>query len=338
MDSRSQEEQQLLVKALFLLSLGILIFNAADESIENKPINQAKKHITRHSSYIKCSKKRKREKIEISDLHEKLDIFERTGLFEEDFLNLYDIFQEKLSTRSFTTPAVQNCSLASPFRLLLVLHWLRHYPSYIDLGIIYKVSSSTVSREIHFLLPKLYDSLKQLWGDDIGSQDLEVSSYSRFSNVKGAIDATSHFRNRVHPFQSDYYRGDKRGHFITDQIICDIKGRVMKINLALGHNNDMGLFNLSGVDEWLEKEDITLLADGGYSKGNPRLVTPDEEKGTQWNNQQKSMRAIVEQVGGLCHNFSSTSSKFKQSPEIQELSIMCVWYIVSHYTKVYPLR
>jgi hypothetical protein len=36
--------------------------------------------------------------------------------------------------------------------------------------------------------------------------------------VSGAIDCTSHFRNRVHPRQGDYYCGDKRGHFISDQV------------------------------------------------------------------------------------------------------------------------
>lgn len=48
------------------------------------------------------------------------------------------------------------------------------------------------------------------WGDDAIVLDGIV--------IHGAIDCTSHYRQRVHPGQSFFYRGDKRAHFITAQV------------------------------------------------------------------------------------------------------------------------
>lgn len=54
------------------------------------------------------------------------------------------------------------------------------------------------------------------------------------------IDCTPHYRDRVHPGQHLFYRGDKHAHFLTSQVVCSLKGLVYNVVLAKGHNNDQG--------------------------------------------------------------------------------------------------
>ena len=86
----------------------------------------------------------------------------------------------------------------------------------------------------------------------------------------------------------------------------------------------------------LLKDERKFLADGGYS--HELLVTPDDDESRNWNRTQKSLRSVVEHVIGLNHNFQVCTSKFKQSPELQAMAVMAVWYLVAWKVAETPLR
>jgi hypothetical protein len=65
------------------------------------------------------------------------------------------------------------------------------------------------------------------------------------------MTCTSHYRNRVHPRQGDYYRGDKHAHFLNAQVVVDLDGTILHVALGLGHNNDKGMFILTGMKEYV---------------------------------------------------------------------------------------
>ena len=78
-----------------------------------------------------------------------------------------------------------------------------------------------------------------------------------FMGAQFIIDCTSHPRKRVHPGQHLFYRGDKGFHFLTAQVIVDIYGYPLHVAIGLGHNNNKGMYKLSGKKEeieWLNTE------------------------------------------------------------------------------------
>ncbi len=97
------------------------------------------------------------------------------------------------------------------------------------------------------------------------------------------------------------------------------------------------MFNLTGLRGFIERQGIKLLSDRGYS--HESLVRPDDEDGRrEWNNTQKSLRAVVETVFGLVQNFAVAGGVFRQSPELQELALMIVYHVTQYYLMLFPLR
>jgi len=83
----------------------------------------------------------------------------------------------------------------------MVLNWLREGGKYQRLmRAYYSPNRALVSREIHHIVAILCGYLREIaWRPNLLPHP--------FEGVIGAIDCTSHFRNRVHCRQADYYRG-----------------------------------------------------------------------------------------------------------------------------------
>jgi len=249
-------------------------------------------------------------------------IYQRTGLFEDQFVELYRRLREQLRTRTPTT-------LSPRFRLLMFLHWLRHYPKLKELADIYDVSTATASRETSYVLKLAYTSILYIrW----------PTHWERhpFMGVVGMIDGTAHFRNRVHPGQAHYYRGDKRGHFVLAQVVTDMSGRILNVSFFRGHNNDQGAYNLSGLADFLRGQEIRLLADGGYHDS--QLVTPQANRPKAWNQQQRQLRATVETAIGVTKTWEIVSNRFVGSVAKQVMALTVVYNLSAWRLLLYPLR
>lgn len=256
-------------------------------------------------------------------------------MFEDDFEQLFQTMKEGVQTarKKGTNSKLVMTVLSPRARLLMVLHWLRTNMHAKELGNIYKIHKSTVTREIKHIIPKLYLALQPLKLIRFP----EKWAPSAFESVVGAIDCGSHYRNRVHPRQADYYRGDKHAHFLTAQVITALDGTILSVVLGLGHNNDSGMFVLSGTKEFLSNHGIKLVADRGYS--HVCLVTPDDLfHDKKWNNVQKSLRSVVEVVIGLAKNWGTAAQRFRMNPEIHELVLIIVYTLVQLNLLSYPLR
>lgn len=251
------------------------------------------------------------------------DLFDDTGLFEDEFESLYELLQVKVNES--TVPK----SLEPRTQLRVLLYWLRHYPRVRDLAERFEISTATASRLITNLLPKLYIQLDEIhW-------PREWIAHT-FEGVSGAIDCTSHFRWRVHPRQADYYRADKHAFFLTAQVVCGLTGELYNVTLGLGHNNDKGMLNLTHMKEFLSDHDLRWLADKGYSY--LLLVTPDERKGKEWNDEQKSLRSVIETSIGTVKLWRVAGTTFRGTPELQELAVLCCYQLANINLKMYPIR
>lgn len=97
---------------------------------------------------------------------------------------------------------------------------------------------------------------------------------------------------------------------------------LLNIQFGLGHNNDQGLMKLTGINDLLDQLEIRFLGDSGYH--HHRIICPDGVP-LELEQIQKDERSVVEVVIGLAKGFEVAAGTFRQSPELQQYSLGCVY-------------
>lgn len=285
-----------------------------------------------------------------------IDYFLLTGLHQDQFEWLYRLMEQRLlDPREGANGAKKRYIMRSwnpRTRLLLLLHWLKDYPSYRKLANDFGASASTVHHEIRDLLPKLCEALQGIIAWPQAPPD------AVFLNASGAIDCSSHYRNRVHPFECEYYRGDVHAHFLTAQLVCSLRGQLWDLQLGqgtvsffffffpllslfsslivLGHNNDRGMVTLTDLENHLQQIGVVLLADSGYT-GSDNICVINEMPDV-FRAQHAAYRSVVEQCFARVRLWRAADATFVQSPEMQELVLLVVYALVQLKNDASALR
>lgn len=129
--------------------------------------------------------------------------------------------------------------------------------------------------------------------------------------------------------------GDYKDYFITAQIVVSLDGIIWSVHLGKGHNNDQGMFHLSGVANWLAEQKIKLLSDRGYFS--VLLVTPRNMKNSVENDDHKRYRSIVERLFGFTKVWAFAAERCRYSVQIQQVALFIIYSFVNDYVKEYPL-
>lgn len=120
---------------------------------------------------------------------------------------------------------IRPCLLTPRNRLLMTLIWLRQYCREELVCSLFEISLSTVSDEVHHILPIIWYLLRdQMRWPNVAQWLLFRNSWGCFPNALGAIDCTIHKIWRPSIRQADYYRGDKKTHFLSTIIIVNPDG------------------------------------------------------------------------------------------------------------------
>lgn len=298
-------------------------------------IKQARYNIARRSGIKKRRKmppQRNREVI----LDARTNVFEQTGLFEDEFLNICNLVENSVvSPRAVVAKKKVAASLGSRSRILLVLDWLKSYHTYAELGRTYGVSKSFVSRDIKHILPLLWQKLDFIkW--DMPNWSWIANTLDSGDRFSGIIDCTSHFRYKVHPRSCDLYRTDKKGFFITAQVVIDNHGLIRSVHLGLGHNNDQQMWKLTEMGPKIQLSDLNLLGDRGYT--HPRVYTPVDDFGWIWNEDVASRRVRVEhKFAAVKNTWSFTDAVVHHSLEVHQMGLI-VCYQLSNIVKLRELE
>lgn len=160
-----------------------------------------------------------------------------------------------------------------------------------------------------------------------------------FAGSQFLIDCSPQFRDRVHPGQELYYRGDKHAHFLTAQVTNSVTGFLIHLSIALGHNNDQGVFN-STIRKVVELFNLVGLADRAYHHQN--LVTPTTQPNVsavdpeEWSKRHAAHRSKVENLNSLIKNWGFAAYRVHQEPEVQALALLCVYGLTNVMIKTYP--
>lgn len=216
-------------------------------------------------------------------------------------------------------------------RLKMAIYFLKNGLNYRLMQQTFGVSKSFISRDLKHTITILCSEIKEI--------KLPTNPQPFFLNVIGCIDCTIHIRRRTTVGESLLYRGDKKTHFLSLQLVCDLTGVPIMVNIGLGHNNDASMFNHSGIGNWLIQNDLSLFADQGYH--HPKLITPitptnEVENFIQF--KQYAFRSHIETVFSQAKNFLVAYNRFKQNIFFQKMVLMVVYNLVALNIKKRPLR
>lgn len=144
-----------------------------------------------------------------------------------------NIFADVTSPRHLPRVPTSNrrrrCLLDVRNRVLLGFIWLRQYLKIHVLAYIFGISKSTVAEEIYHIVPILYVRYRHYisWHGLNQWRDF-LNTLPHFPNAVGAIDGTIHqVRRPSGPRQADFYRGDKKCHFMSSQMVVDADGMIV---------------------------------------------------------------------------------------------------------------
>ena len=154
---------------------------------------------------------------------------------------------------------------------MLYMMWLRSYPSYHVLSLIFKISVSGIQREIDMCIPVFHRAFGfYVQWPNLNEWREKRGIWPKLQAAVGAIDGTSIeiYRPQVEP-QEIYFSGHRHFHAIHTQVVIDNTGTICYIESGfLGHQNDAQQFMLMrqiGHDPALPfPQDCVLLADKIY--------------------------------------------------------------------------
>lgn len=219
-------------------------------------------------------------------------------------------------------------------QILVTLLWLRSYPCYSILSLLFDISVSSVSDTINEVWPILWDVLHPLiqWPDRQEWMSM-TGIFKDIPSAVGCIDGTSHriYRPETED-QRQFYSGHRSYHcFHTVVVITATKHFAYIGSGFLGHCNDARCLSLMpSVGDGQELDfppDRYLLADLGYSNRYP-LITPyrgdelnrDPEMLEQRLGQNRTIRAYriyVEHMIGHLKTFRIMSELYRHPRRMQ---------------------
>jgi len=140
-----------------------------------------------------------------------------------------DVTLPRRTPRVPATDRRRACKLDVSNRVLLVIIWLRQYLKLYVLACLFGISKSTVAEEIYHVVPIMFIRYRSFitW-HSLRKWSNFLNTLPHFPNAVGMIDATTHRIQRPSgPRQVDFYRGDKKYHFMSTQLVIDADGLIV---------------------------------------------------------------------------------------------------------------
>ena len=122
--------------------------------------------------------------------------------------------------------------------MLLVMMWLRQYLKLHVLAHIFNIRKSTVAKEIYHIVPIIFVNYHHYisWHSPRMCNEF-LDQHPHYPYVVGMIDVTVHrIRRPSGPRQAEFYRGDKKFHFMSSQMIVDSDGMIVALVTELVPN------------------------------------------------------------------------------------------------------
>ena len=145
--------------------------------------------------------------------------------------------------------------------ICMFLFYLRHYPC---LSVLSALSGNCGEASALTVIKDVLPQFLAHYGHYI---KMEVRAGGFISNDTsiGSLDGTPLNIHRPGEDERRYYRGDKARHFVTALILCNREEQILWVGVGFpGHENDEGNYNVSNLRIFLEQQQLTVIADGGF--------------------------------------------------------------------------
>ena len=141
----------------------------------------------------------------------------------------YDVAAPRHLPRTPRSNRRRRCLLDVRNRVLLIIIWLRQYLKIHFLAHLFYISKSTVAEEIYHIVPILFVHYKHyITWHNVNRWRKFLGAFLHFPNAVGMIDGTiRRIRRPSTGRQADFYRGDKRCHFMSTQLVVDADGMIV---------------------------------------------------------------------------------------------------------------
>lgn len=201
-----------------------------------------------------------------------------TGLTVKEFDQLFDEvagrYDEAEERRLYRADRQRSRGAGRQFkhtlreRLLMALVWLRVYPTYEVLGVLFDVHKSTVCRNLEGILHVLREvtSRDLTWPVEGQRKKQMADIMAAFPEVQAIVDATEQpiQRPKGEATQQTYYSGKKKRHTIKTQVVVAPDGRLREVSDSVpGSTHDLTLLRQSGTLDRLA-DDEGAMFDSGY--------------------------------------------------------------------------
>ena len=155
----------------------------------------------------------------------KYSFYLATGETPENLLRL-----TRTTRQLFLNETGRNYTLSPVNRVMLYMMWLRSYPPYHNLALMFNVNVDTVHNEINRCIPIIKRALYRFvqW-PTINKWREKRGSWAKLESAVGAIDGTSTeiYRLEIEP-QKLYFSGHRHVHAIHTQIVIDNDGYILR--------------------------------------------------------------------------------------------------------------
>jgi hypothetical protein len=154
-------------------------------------------------------------------------------------------------------------------RLVLTLVWLRVYPSYAVLGVLFGVDKPVAWHAVQDVLEVLETMPAfpfERPGTDRTKLDTADAVMAAFPAVRAIIDAKEQGFRRPGGWddQKPFYSGKKKRHTVKNQVVCTPSGRIGAVSkTAPGRTHDLTVLRHTPVFENLAP-DAGVMTDKGY--------------------------------------------------------------------------
>jgi hypothetical protein len=293
-----------------------------------------------------------------------------TGLTHEEFGHLFTAFvaaaealrAARTHTKRGHRPLRRAAGAGHPHaldartRLLATLVWLRVYPTYSVLGLLFGVDKPTAWHTVQDVLEVLAtraDFPLDRPGPartPLGSADAVMAA---FPGVRVIVDAKEQGFRRPAAWddQRPFYSGKKKRHTVKNQIVCTPTGRIRSASRSMpGRTHDLAVWRHTRVGDRLPP-DAGVMGDKGYvgmdaeaggrvvvipAKATPKCPLTDAQK--EANRVLSRHRVVVEHVMAQLNRFSVLRQVFRGVLGRHSQVIQVVALLVDRRTAVTPLK
>lgn len=195
-------------------------------------------------------------------------------------------------------------------KLLLTFIYLRQYPTFEQLGVMFGVSESYANKIYHMYLDILVRVMRLPGHKALLDGDLQAI----------LLDVTEQPIERPRMHQRDYYSGKKKRHTIKAQLIVCLKSlQILLIVCGKGRTHDFALLKQCKLRIL---KDLKKYADSGYqgilalyaNSFTPRKASkhhPLTEEDKQYNREVAKLRIKIEHVNRRCKIFRIAKETYR---------------------------